>query len=380
MLTAFFTLLFISTCDAQTVPTAPRQDRAQALAKVDYFSTSANYKTGGGSYTSLPNSGTYQNIEMKFAGSYDLDNRWRLFGGVTAAMAQAENNLNSSSSNDLTEINFAAQYWAMKRPVWLIPEVKFTYPLKRISDSTDEIISSEGAMALEGGAWVSHRLGMLRGYGYVGLTYRDESRSMLMPWVLAAEFKPQFWYVLGGLRGFESIKKSGASLDSRLAVTARGSSGTLKYYSPNPALMEGFGESGLYTKDWRAWIGLAQTINGMDYAHGMTISVGGLYAWNAGWNFGGSTSGESSSYEDVQDETERRILRKRQRQQNFQMGNENYDEQLFEDSSPLPEDESVEESESPAPKPKKVRKVKKKKTINTDKMLDDTEKKLEQEM
>lgn len=370
MLTWFFSLLtsflFIHFATAQTLPKPPRQHRVQAVGSLDYFNSTENYSSAGGSVRDLPNGGSYKNILTRFGASYDLDNQWHLLGTLLASKATSEDGTTTREGFDVSELSGEAQYWLMKRPVWVVPEVKFTYPLQRISETTQDIITGEGAMAIQAGAWVAKKLGPVRSYGYLGFKYQDEGRATLIPWTLAAEYRPETWFALGGLRGFETLKESGDLRTEHELVTNRVNGGSLRYYAVNPSSKEVFGEVGMHNKGWSAWFGLAQSFNGEEYAAGLTATVGALF--NLGM-FGGS--GESS--EDFEEE---RMISPPEKQERFDYGGEKYDEKLFRESDPVKPEDQYAPVDKPAP-PKKKR-IKRKKGPSTEKMLDDVEKKLEQ--
>lgn len=374
MLTTIFTLLiFIPSAFSQTLPRPLQKNRVQALMSLDYFSSTANYGAAGSTYKSLPDNGNFQNVLVNMGGAYDVDNKWKLLGGLTASMVNAQNDNYTHSSSEVSELNLGAHYWFMKRPFWLIPVVKFTYPLQRVSDSTTGTITGEGAMTFEGGAWVAKKFRSVRAHAYLGLKYQDENRANLIPWTLAAEYRPQFWYFSGGLRGYETLQGSGDSREAHEAVVERTNAGSLRYYSVNPNSREIWGESGLHWQNWQVWLGVGQTFNGRSSAAGFTATIGGLLNFNFG-DFNDDDDSGSPYEPDVPVD-------------NFESGTEKYDHSLFEESTPAaPADEMAIPGESveDAPVKKKVlkkkpaKKVKKiKKGPSTEQMLDETQKQLE---
>lgn len=375
MLTSFLSIfVFLNVLQAQTLPKPPREKRVQTHATVDYFNTTANYGNAGGSFQDLPNGGSYKNILMRFGAAYDLDPQWHLLGSLLVSKATSEDSVTTRDTVGVSEIGFGAQYWFMKQPFWVIPEFKFTYPLQRVSASTDDIIIGEGAMSFEGGAWLGKKIGTMRGYGYLGAKYQDEGRAMLLPWTLAAEFRPEQWFIDGGLRGYETIKESADSRAEHEFVTNRVNGGSLRYYAVNPSSREVFAELGMHNKDWSAWVGVSQTFNGEESAAGMTVSVGGLL------NMDFLGGGGSSSEEDPEPDHE---VSAPQKQPKFDYGGEKYDEDLFKSSSPVRPEDQLHQEEKPVQKVKRVKKkkVKPKQTSpKTEQLLDDTEKKLEEQM
>ena len=393
MLTTFFTLLFmLAPAHGQTLPRLLKKDRAQAAVTLDYFSSTANYGAGGGTFKALPDSGSFQNVLLKASGSYELDNKWKFFGGLTGSMVNAQNDNYTHSASELTEFNMGAHYWLMRRPFWLIPVFKYTYPLQRVSDSTTGTITGEGAMTFDGGTWISKKMGWIRAHGYLGLKYQDEGRASLIPWIVAAEYRPQFWFFSGGLRGSETLQGSADSHDAHLTVVNRTNAGSLRYYGVNPSSREIWGESGLHWQNWQVWLGIAQTFNGQSSASGFTATIGGLIDFDLG--FGGSESDYDSNFQPYSKPAEK-----------FKSKTEKYDHSLFEESSPdAPEEESVTPAddsqtedymnnampsesatadeppveEKPKKKPAKKKKKKVKAGPSTEQMLDETQKKLEE--
>jgi hypothetical protein len=373
MLTSFFSLFIVfNLVSAQTLPKPPRRQRVQAMGTLDYFNSSANYSSSGGAFKDLPNGGSYKNILTRFGGSYDLDNQWHLLGSLLASKATAEDVSQTNDGFAMSELSGEAQYWLMRRPAWIVPELKFIYPLQRVSDSTQDIITGEGAMALQAGAWVAKKIGAIRGYGYLGYKYQDEGRAGLVPWTLAVEYRPEMWFIDGGFRGFETLVESSDDRTQRELVLARTNAGSLKYFSVNPSSKEVFGEVGMHNRDWSAWLGLSQTFNGEEYAAGLTASVGALI--NLGMFFP-NEEGSSGDFGSDPAEDER-FSAPPDKSDKFDYGGEKYDEKLFKDADPVKPEDQFAPVDKPTPKKKRV--IKRKKGPSTDKMLNDVEKKLEQ--
>jgi hypothetical protein len=124
---------------------------------------------------------------------------------------------------------------------------------------------------------------------------------------------------------------------------------------------------------WEVWAGLAQSINGTDYAHGLTFTVGGLFRFD--WQPGSDYDDDYDTYQ-PEPYYEKSSSKK---EDDFDSGNEQYDHKLFKEASPVkPEDEFDESINTVKKKEMKSRGVKpKKKGPSTEKMLDDVEKQLE---
>lgn len=349
-----------------------------AVGSVDYFSSNANYGAAGSKFKNLPSNGTYQNATFGLDGSFDLDSDWRLLGGLGGAMAQSDNGSVTKSAANMSDIRLGAQWWLLQRPFWLVPVFKYSYPLQRVTADTDRVMTSEGALTYEGGAWLAKKIRGLRYYFYGGWKYQDENRANLVPWVLAAEYRPRLWYVEGGLRGYETLQGSGDSREAHETTVNRVNAGSLRYYAVNPALREAWGETGFHWRTWQAWLGLAQTFNGRSTAAGFTASVGLLVSFDA---FSPEPEDEGPLSEDrfIQDKVfEEKEPESEPSKENFDMSHEKYDEELFREASPVRTEDHMTAPEKPKAKarPRKP----KKKGPSTEQLLDKAQKQLEENL
>lgn len=256
----------------------PPKYRAEQLSlTVDgtYFTTSANYSEEGGTIEKLDNGKDYQNFSTNFVGHYAVDRRWAVFGSLGLAYAQSSNTDYVRDNSQLTEIQLGTQYKFPQRLWSFWPEAFVIIPLNTFSESTDDVLTGEGAYGLQTGAWAMTRLWGFFPYAYLGFRFQAEGRAGLIPFRFGAYKTMRSGWMFGGsIEGVTTLiddKYTSKPLE-RNRVTSRVNGGSFRYYSVNPELIEVRGWAGLRLNpaiDLR--IGIGQTINGTSSAAGTSI-------------------------------------------------------------------------------------------------------------
>lgn len=354
MLTAFFLLFQLGISSHAELPAKPKSGRYTLGAEATYFKTDANYESGGGSYESIPGNVTATQFDLR--GAYEFGRNWRTGAGLGISSVVAEGDPNSGSNSGLSDLSLSAQYWLNHSGLHIVPQADFVYPLFKIDEASQDTLIGEGAMTFAGGSWLIWPQAFGTPFAYLAFKYRDGGRSFLLPYSLGMHFSPRghSWWVQGELRGYRTIVDD-ADTDNRTereTFLATTNSGSDLYYSINPSLMEVKASGGLtLLRRWIVHGGIAQSINGASAAQGMTFSLG--------LTFGSRPGGRASI--NVPDS----------QQDQFQVPEPEYDEDLFNESSVIVPDAKV------SPKRKAPPKKKPKKPVSIDKMIQDTEKSLE---
>ncbi len=287
-----------------------RKETLLFLSELNYFTSKANYESGGGSYVDLPNSGEYSNLLIDLGAQYAFTPR--LYLGGELGIANSESSLNgiNRTNSTLGEAKAWIQYVAPVKFLRVVPEATFIYPFNRIEDGTDDVMTGEGAMAVQPGIWLIKNLRRLDFFGYLGGRYQDEQRSGLAIYRLGSQFKFSSFFVGASLNGFESVMDDKGSEAERLAIVRRVNGGSFKYYAYNPSALEVDLWAGMnFSRTSNLRLGLSQTLNGKSYAHGMTVHV----AYQFQLLGPGAIRREQPSYDPK-----------------FELENEKYDESLFE--------------------------------------------------
>lgn len=276
MLTLFLTLISIMLPVWAEVPDAPRQGRTRTDASFSYFTSSANYKSGGGTIEDLPNGGEYSLGQLRAALAHDLSSELRFWAGLNAGFTTTNNGAEERTNSGLSEILGGAQYWVKMYRWRLVGQGDLFYPIFRVDEGSDQALVGEGAMRIRGGAWGIIPWGDLEPFVYLGVEYRDDGRSHLLPYAAGAKYRFGAWWVQGELRGFESLtddENAGDTL-ARETFLNRVQGGSYKLYSVNPAQSEIAAEAGFDVDGFLVYGGISMVVNGSNTADGLTFMVG----------------------------------------------------------------------------------------------------------
>lgn len=312
-----------------------------------YFRSNSNYINGGTSTTSLPQDGTFTTAQDTLAIDYDAFPNVRFSASLGYGYSNANNDSSAFTDSGLTEFSAGAQYW-WRHPDWaLVPNLKFGYPFYRIdvnNPQTSSALISNAAAWGEGGAWGIFYLRPFAIYGYLGFRYQDGGQSAVMPVDVGASYRFPLARVRIGIRGESTIINDNYTNTPLLRLNEANTvdAGSLKYFSLNPTVFEGYGEfDWIFTREWEAGAGFAQTFYGSNAAQGWTLEAMVRFRLPSSKS---QTSDATSSGP----------------QPNFEEDINKYDQTIFDQSKP-------DQIQTPPPKPKK----------SIDKMLQDTEKTLE---
>lgn len=296
--------------------------RVRISPNVDYLDTDANFDSSGGTFEKIGGDRSYKVYDVDFMGEFQLTSRWAFTSRFGFAAAESYDGTFTRTNSGPTEIGAGIRYQLMSGPLAITPDVEILFPLNRVESDTDEVMTGEGAMAVRGGLWLRGRVWRFDNFAYVGMTYRDEGRSSLLPWRLGTQLKLGHWSLGGEISGFESITddENTNTPGERNDVTARVNGGSFQYYSINPSIMNARGWVGWQmTRQFGLNLGYGASIDGKNSAHNSVIFL------RADLQFGVPamvSKGRSSE------------RRQQNRSKKFSVESENYDETLFEDEQP----------------------------------------------
>ena len=332
------------------VPEMIKQDMFVLSGSTNYFSTNANYSSGGGTYQNIPNGGHYDNVRLDILGRYDYSNQLSIKTGFGFARAASHDAQFDRTNTGLTDIYIGAQYHYLKSPTWnLFPEAWFGYPLFRVGSSTTAPLIDEGAMYLQLGAWLMRRYGSWEPYGYLGFRYQDEGRASLLPFNIGTRYKLAYTWLGLEFEGYQRLTSDSRTSAEKALITTGYNGGSLRYYSTNPSLWElrAYAE-GWLSQDLHLKVGAAQTLNGRSTA--------------AGWTVFATLSIDLSSIPHSPENVDRSEYTPSAR---FRTDEKSQDESYFREKMEVPDGEPL-----PRQRPKKRK-------ANLDQMIQDTEKSLE---
>ena len=284
MLTLFLTaaaILFSAPAQAQLLP-PPAPGEYQLRGEFSYFKTTANFD-GTGSKSALLNGASLSTMnglgEFIFDWTEEIRLHAGLVGGQTTANRQSTlaTPVEAHTNAGLSEAWVGGQYWYHYAAFDLVPDLELHYPLFRVDLNSGDPLLGEGALRLNGGAWLVGQWGDWRPFGFLGYEYRDEGRATLMPYHLGLQWLPENgWWAQAEMRGYQTLTND-TNTDNgtvRDLYLARIQGGSERFYSLNPASHElavmlgtHFGQMGIYA-------GGAMTFMGKNSADGLTFTVG----------------------------------------------------------------------------------------------------------
>ena len=305
----------------ELAPVSP--GRFHLSPNVYFFKTTANYDSSGGSFDDLPNGGSYQNISGNLNLAYDMNSHWRVLGGFRLANATSNDGTFDRTATEFNEITLGfmvTPYYSVGTRVYL--ELVGTAVLNAFEDTTDEVLTGEGAPNVIVGSKVTQMLSLLEFFGSLHLQYYSDGRSARIPWRLGAIAHFGTFKVIGSLFGYQSVidDESTDTPTDRTNVTNRVNGGSQRYYAVNPSLLDT--QAGVAWQpfpDLQVELGLTKTINGESTAEGLGAYLGVAMYW-------GGDDGDTGRSR----KRRRKILRHKPKpEERFETKQELYDEELF---------------------------------------------------
>lgn len=305
--------------------TLPIEGRWQLKSGLEYFSSKANYDSGGGSYQTLGSGRYYRQLQANFLGSYDFSDKMTFLGNFTYAFAQSHDGKFDRENGEVSDIGVGVQYHFLMGKLRWTPELLASYPLNPVKLGADNVLTGEGAWFVQPGTWLYLPVALMDFYSYLGAKYQGEGRATLLPWRVGTQAQLRSFLVGGELAGFQTLIKDSSSITptQRTEVHFRNGN-SQRYFAKDPSLMEAKVFFGHQLNQIQAQLGYSKTLNGKNAAEGDTIFFNIAFA--------------SSTEKTVQIPTRAPPSRtRRQRQQRaleqFETQEQEYDETLFLDEA-----------------------------------------------
>lgn len=260
------------------VPNAPRPGRTEVRASATFFKTSSNYVSGG--IEELPGGGSLTNVQGEALYVYDWQADWKLFGGFNLGWTESSDGTYTRTNSGLNEVIAGGQNWYEIGQFDFAAEGVLFYPLWRPDADSDEALIGEGAMRLRAGGWLILPRRGLRPFAYGGFEYRDGPRAYVMPYRVGAKYSLRGWWVQGEYRGFEAVSDDAdvddPSLRNQYLKDVNG--GSFHFYSINPSGSEVAFEVGKRFGALTVMGGAAMTVNGKNTSDGFSVTFGLMYS------------------------------------------------------------------------------------------------------
>lgn len=339
----WFAILYIDSLYAAPPFKLPAYQPALGI-DFSYYTSNSNYDSEGGSYEEIGEGRSYTNILATVYGYYGFSKRMRVMGSLGMANAQSTHTDADRSRFGLTEAMWGGQIQLVRQPFSFINETFIAFPLNRIKKDTDEVLTGEGALVMQTGAWLSKEILSHIFYFYLAYKFQDGGRASLLPWSVGFSNDRLAWAYSLEVGGFSVVRndKFSKNPDRRRDLIRRVNGGSFKYYSVNPEVLELTGRVGYYfSQNLFLGLGFSQTLNGQNYGRGSTI----MAKWE--WRPGSTRKFRKirrkkipePDLEELEEEEggyggESEVLDEIRRLERFDLPSDEYDESLFEKSLP----------------------------------------------
>lgn len=250
-----------------------------ASSSTEFFTTTANYEKSRGEYTSLPTNNNLTFLESKLRARYTATSRFSLFAGTTYASTRATDPLRTKTNARMSEF-IGGVDWLVNVPyVQLTLEVLGSSPLDMSDPAQVVPMTNDGVFYFRPGVFVQKALRRFRLGGYAGVHAPAGGLATRFIYEATVDTRLFWWFTLGGgVNGYETMLTDTSTLVNRQSTAGVSNVGSERFYSYNPALIEG-----------RAWVGIrpnkafwlrfgyAQTINGLHNAAGSSYLLSLVY-------------------------------------------------------------------------------------------------------
>ena len=252
----------------------PKMHTSTLGIDLHYYTSDSNYDSQGGHYEEMGKGRRYTNVLATLYSHYQLSHRMNIIGSLGVASAQSTNTDANRDHMGFTEVMGGGQIQLVKQPFSLIGEAFVAFPLNRFENDTDDVLTGEGAMVVQTGAWISKEVSPYTFHFYLAYKYQDGGRASLLPWSVGLSQYGSSWIYSLEIGGFNVLQddENLNNFAKREDVVRRVNGGSLKYNSVNPEVLELTGKVGYrLSQNTSLILGLSSTINGKNYGAGNTV-------------------------------------------------------------------------------------------------------------
>lgn len=237
----------------------------------NYFKVTANYSSEGGVYNDLPSGAEYNLSQLNFSSRYTHQSLWSFYAQTQWAQAESKYAGKSYEANNLTYFLLGTdKALSESKALTIIVDSSLLFPLQRYDLDNSKIYNQEGATELTGRIILRTKLDNIYPFAFLGLTYRDEGRSNLLPWGAGAELALGSFKFGGELRGYQTAVRETRSKTIEKSSKALAANGlSLQFNSSNPNLLESnFWAEEKMSAHWAVKAGVQWTMTGTSVGAG----------------------------------------------------------------------------------------------------------------
>jgi hypothetical protein len=253
--------------------------------ETNYGSTDGNYDKSGGSFSKLLNSGSFKTLDFDLGVRAGLFQQISLYGATRVSANSASTDTfgvnPSTSSTGLGFFLLGADWQMLSGSTILVTDLNFKFPNSKIDrTSTNTPPVGEGLTEVAGQLHLRFEQKSYRFGGFSGFKYRDQGRSMLIPFGLLFETSIGTSAVGAGIKGYGAVTNDTES-DRETTLEnyfCRNSGCAKKYGAFNPSLL--YSElwwRGQFTKTLGFFVAGEYDLAGANNAKGYRVGGGLIY-------------------------------------------------------------------------------------------------------
>lgn len=241
----------------------------------EYFMSQANYDSQRGSYQRLTGDNNLSSFESSVIGRYGFTSRFSIFGGLNYSYLRAVDSVTDKTNGGISSLNAGINAILWKGWLHLIPEISGGFPLAKTQPQQTAPLIGDGVAYGDLGLHIFKPTKWFTWIGYGGIHLPAE--GLAKRWFYKAGLEipmGRSFAIGGGINGYETAVNDALTAVERQKTTTSANAGSLRYYSFDPALMEGRIWLSLKPDDnMEVRAGYAKTIDGVRSAEGQSAFI-----------------------------------------------------------------------------------------------------------
>lgn len=275
-------------------------------AEFGFYKSDGNFDKSENTFKRHADGYGYQLMNLDLSARTGLGPRWNIYGRTRVASAEAKTLstgfAQTKSASGLSELQVGSDNLLYSGSMMVFSDVALTVPMTKTdrSANSDPAIG-EGTLELEGRVVLRVERRSYRFGAFGGVTYRDQGRSMLVPYGFLAEVPVANWNFGVDLRGYQALtldKDSNNEFAIEMAYFCSSNGCAKQYGAFNPSILQ----NNLWArvnlgKEFGMHAGLSHDILGSNVSKGMNIYGGLIYRFTGSARFSNPANSDSFTEE-----------------------------------------------------------------------------------
>ncbi len=257
-------------------------------AEINFYKSEGNFDKSGNTFKKHADGYAYQLLDVDLSLRTGLGPKWHIYAKTQLANAEAKNVFTgpaqSKSASGLSHFQVGSDNLLYSGSLMVFSDVSFKMPMTKTERiPTAQVSIGEGTMELEGRVLLRIERKGYRFGAFGGVTYRDQGRSMLVPYGFLGELTLGAWNFGTDLRGYQALTQDKDS-NNEFAIEA-------SYFCPVNGCAKQFGafnpsilQNNIWTrvnlgKEFVLHGGLSHDILGSNVSKGLNLYGGVVYRW-----------------------------------------------------------------------------------------------------